>query len=82
MVTKLLLAICQVYSWLIICRVMISWINPRPKNEYLLMICRLTDPFLDRLRPYNPFSGIDITPIIAFFLVKLACFILTSLFAL
>jgi len=68
---RLLLAVCQVYSWLIIARVVISWLNPRPQNTYLVMICRLVDPLLDRLRPLIPLRGIDLSPIVALLLVRL-----------
>ena len=82
MIPRLLLAVCQVYSWLIIIRVLISWLSPGTRNAYLLMICRLVDPLLDRLKPYNPFRSVDISPIIALLLVRLACFLLVSLFSL
>ena len=32
-IRKLLLAVLQVYSWLIVARVILSWVNPRPRNE-------------------------------------------------
>ena len=78
MPTRLLLAVCQVYSWLIIARVIISWLNPRPTNAYLVMVCRLTDPLLDRLRPLIPLRGIDLSPILALLLVRLACMLLAG----
>lgn len=79
MVIRLLLSVCQVYSWLIIARVMISWLNPRPSNTYLVMICRLTDPLLDLLRPLIPLRGIDLSPILALLLVRLLCTMLARL---
>jgi len=75
----MLLSICQVYSWLIIARVIISWLNPRPGNSYLVMICRLTDPLLDLLRPLIPLRGIDLSPILALLLVRLLCTMLARL---
>jgi len=78
-VIRLLLSVCQVYSWLIIARVMISWLNPRPSNTYLVMICRLTDPLLDLLRPLIPLRGIDLSPILALLLVRLLCTMLARL---
>ena len=78
---RALLAVCQVYSWLIIARVIIGWINPRPTNTYLIMVCRLTDPFLDLLRPMIPLRGIDLSPILALLLVRLVCSLLVKLAA-
>jgi len=71
MAIRLLLAVSQVYSWLIIARVVISWLNPRPRNIYLIMICRMVDPLLDRLRPLIPLRSIDLSPIVALLLVRL-----------
>ncbi|MBU0741419.1 YggT family protein [bacterium] len=79
MAVRMLLSICQVYSWLIIARVIISWLNPRPGNSYLVMICRLTDPLLDLLRPLIPLRGIDLSPILALLLVRLLCTMLARL---
>ena len=70
---KLLMAVCQVYSWLLIARVLISWVNPRPTNTYLIMICRVTDPVLDLFRPFNPIRGLDLSPILALLALRLLC---------
>ncbi len=79
MLTRLLLSICQVYSWLIIARVVISWVAPRTRNEYLLMVCRVTDPLLNLLRGLIPMRGIDLSPILALLLVRLLCALLVKL---
>ncbi len=76
---RILLAVCQVYSWLIIARVLISWLNPRPINTYLIMVCRVTDPLLDLLRPLNPIRGFDLSPIMALLAVRLLCSMLVKL---
>ena len=73
MAVRVLMSICQVYSWLIIARVVIGWLNPRPGNTYLIMVCRLTDPLLNLLRPLIPIRGIDLSPILALLLVRFLC---------
>jgi YggT family protein len=70
-ITKLAVAILQVYSWLIIVRVILSWVNPRPRNEILLMVIRLTEPLLGFLRSLVPLRGIDLSPILAWLLIQL-----------
>ena len=70
-ITKLLVAVLQVYSWLIIVRVIQGWVNPRPRNEILLMVIRLTEPVLGFLRALIPLRGIDLSPIVAWLLIKL-----------
>ena len=70
-ITKLLVAVLQVYSWLIIVRVVMNWVNPRPRNEILLMVIRVTEPVLGFLRALIPLRGIDLSPILAWLLIKL-----------
>ena len=70
-ITKLIVAVLQVYSWLIIVRVIQSWVNPRPRNEVLLMVIRVTEPLLGFLRALIPLRGIDLSPILAWLLIQL-----------
>ena len=70
-IQKLLLAILQVYSWLILGRVILSWVNPTPRNELLLMIFRVTEPVLGPIRRIIPLRGIDLSPIVAWLLIQL-----------
>ena len=70
-ITKLLVAVLQVYSWLIIVRVVQSWVNPRPRNEILLMVIRVTEPLLGFLRALIPLRGLDLSPILAWLLIQL-----------
>ena len=70
-ITKLAVAVLQVYSWLIIVRVIQSWVNPRPRNEILLMVIRVTEPLLGFLRALIPLRGIDLSPILAWLLIQL-----------
>ena len=70
-ITKLAVALLEVYTWLIIIRVIMSWVNPRPRNELLLMVIRVTEPLLGFLRSLIPLRGIDLSPILAWLLLKL-----------
>ena len=70
-ITKLLVAVLQVYSSLIVVRVIQGWLNPRPRNEILLMVIRVTEPVLGFLRALIPLRGIDLSPIVAWLLIKL-----------
>ncbi len=71
-IQKFLLAVLQVYSWLILARVILSWVNPRPSNEMLRMVITLTEPVLGPLRALIPLRGIDLSPIAAWLLIQLA----------
>ena len=70
-IQKLLLASLQVSSWLILGRVILSWVNPTPRNELLLMIFRVTEPVLGPIRRIIPLRGIDLSPIVAWLLIQL-----------
>ena len=70
-ITKLALALLQVFSWLLVARVILSWVNPNPRNELLLMIIRVTEPVLGPLRALLPFRGLDLSPILAWLLIRL-----------
>ena len=70
-ITKLAVAVLEVYTWLIIIRVILSWVNPRPRNELLLLVIRVTEPLLGFLRSLVPLRGIDLSPIMAWLLLKL-----------
>ena len=69
-IQKLILAILQVLSWLILTRVLLSWINPRPRNEILQMIVFVTEMILAPLRALIPLRGIDLSPILAWLLIQ------------
>jgi len=60
------------YSILILARIILSWIRVNYYNPWYVLLCRVTDPFLDPFRRLiPPISGIDFSPIIAFFALAL-----------
>lgn len=54
---------------LIIVRALISWVNPDPYNPIVQFLTRATDPVLSPIRRFMPALPIDISPIIAYFLI-------------
>jgi len=70
-IRNILIAILQVYSWLLLIRVILSWVNPNPRNELLLMVIRVTEPVLRPLRSVVRFGGFDLSPILALFLIRI-----------
>ncbi|MBK6734789.1 MAG: YggT family protein [bacterium] len=70
-IVRLGLALLQVYTWLILGRVILSWVNPQPRNELLLWVIRLTEPVLGPLRRLIPIPGIDLSPLVAWLLIQL-----------
>jgi len=55
----------QVYIFIVVARVLISWVGPDPYNPIVRFLCQATDPLLDRLRRLLPlqFGTVDLTPI-------------------
>ena len=70
-IVRLGLALLQVYTWLILGRVILSWVNPQPRNELLLWVIRVTEPVLGPLRRLIPIPGIDLSPLVAWLLIQL-----------
>ncbi|MGH7821309.1 MAG: YggT family protein [Candidatus Binatia bacterium] len=64
------------YTWIIIARAVISWVNPDPYNPIVRFLYSVTEPVLYRVRRTVPAmaGGIDFSPII----VLLALFFLQS----
>lgn len=66
-----------IVEWLIIARVILSWVRPNPSNINLRKVIRfvyqVTEPILGPIRRLLPTSnlGIDFSPIIAFFALRI-----------
>ncbi len=56
----------------ILIRALLSWFRPDPRNYFVQLIVKITDPILRPLeRVIPPLGGFDITPIIAIVLIQL-----------
>ena len=67
--------------WLVLIRALISWVNPDPDNPIVQFLIRTTEPVLEPIRRLLPPMGIDISPIIAFFIIIfLQRFLVASLY--
>lgn len=62
----------QVYSWLMIARILLSWVRHDPRNPIIRFIYEITEPFLGLFRRIIPPIGmIDVSPIAAFIVLDL-----------
>ncbi len=64
--------IFTILYWLILIRALISWVNPDPYNPLVQFLYKTTEPILEPIRRILPLwlkTGIDISPIIAFFAI-------------
>ncbi len=68
---KVLEIILTLYMWIIIFRALISWVNPDPYNKIVILLYRVTEPVLSRVRRILPLRnmGIDISPIIVMLVI-------------
>lgn len=78
----------QIYSFLILIRVLLSWVNPdpyRPTIDHPIVhtLNQITDPFLKPFRRIIPPIGgaIDISPVVALIVLDIVRRILVSFLA-
>jgi len=78
----------QIYSFLILIRVLLSWVNPNPyrptlDHPIIRTLNQITDPFLEPFRRLIPPIGgaIDISPVVALIVLEIARRILVSFLA-
>jgi len=81
-IARILDIIITIFTWLIIARALISWVNPDPYNFIVRLLYKTTEPMLYPIRKRLPFGwGIDISPIVAILgLLFLRYFLIRSLF--
>jgi YggT family protein len=62
----------SVYSYLLLARIVISWIGVSAYNPWIRLLVRITDPFLDPFRAViPPIAGLDFSPLLAFFVLNM-----------
>ncbi|HSI68163.1 MAG TPA: YggT family protein [Planococcus sp. (in: firmicutes)] len=72
-ILNLILVAIQIYSFILIASILISWIPNAKESSFGQMLTRITDPYLDIFRKFIPPLGmIDFSPIIAIFTLSLA----------
>ena len=70
-IATILDTVLWLYMWVIIVRVLISWVNPDPWNPIVQFLQRATDPVLLQIRKRLGMGGMgfDFSPIIAILLI-------------
>ncbi|MBO8142356.1 MAG: YggT family protein [Firmicutes bacterium] len=70
--TRLVNSLFDVYTWLVLARVLLSWIPVDPYNPAVRFIARVTEPYLRFFRGLLPPVGaLDLSPIVALFVLRL-----------
>ena len=63
----ILATILNIYWYVILARVLMSWFNPSPNNPIVNAIYRLTEPVLGPIRRLlPPMGGFDLSPLVVF----------------
>lgn len=77
-VVRIISFLFQLYEFLILIRVLLSWVNPNPyspvaSHPAVQALYRITDPVLEPIRRTIPPIGgvIDLSPVIALILIDL-----------
>lgn len=62
-----------IYVWLIVIRVLLSWINPNPYSPLMRFLAKASDPVLIRARRVLPLTmgGLDFSPVLAILVLHL-----------
>jgi YggT family protein len=53
-----------IYTFIIIAVAIFSWVNPDPLNPLVRILRNVTEPVMEKIRPYIPLvGGLDLTPV-------------------
>jgi YggT family protein len=73
-VLQLVLSLLWAYTWVVIIRAVITWVNPDPYNPIVRILHQLTEPLLRpirRLVPPHKLGGLDLSPLILILVIQL-----------
>jgi YggT family protein len=69
----LLYRLIELYSWALIIYILLSWFPNARESSFGQILARICEPYLEPFRRFVPPLGmIDISPIVAIFVLKLA----------
>jgi len=78
----LIAMLIQIYSLIILARVLMSWVQVDPTSPLARTLISLTEPVLQPIRNLlPPGPGLDFSPIIAIILLQIVGQLLISMFA-
>lgn len=60
-----LVTVIEIYRWIVVIAVLITWVNPDPYNPIVQILRKLTEPVFAYVRRFIPSQhGIDFSPIV------------------
>ena len=79
----LVVSLLNVYSIIILIRVIASWLGADPYNPIIQFLSRLTDPLFDAVRRRLPMAlwntGLDFSPLVAILMIQVVILVLESI---
>ncbi len=67
---RVLVTLLNLYSFVLLARVLMSWLNVDPSSQIAQILYDLTEPILAPIRSFMPQTGmVDFSPMIAFLLI-------------
>ena len=80
----LLAGLIETYMYVVLIRVVISWINPDPHNPIVQFLRGVTDPAIEAVRRIVPSflwsTGLDFTPLILILLLQAVIMLLNRIY--
>ena len=80
----LITGLIQTYIYVVLIRVVISWINPDPYNPIVQFLRGVTDPAIEAVRRIMPSfllsTGLDFTPLILILLLQAVMMLLNRIY--
>ena len=81
-VIGILTSLLKIYMWVVIIRVLISWINPDPYNPIVQFLRSVTDPAIELMRRFVPnflyATRLDFTPLLLIIVIQVLILFLNS----
>ena len=80
----LIAGLIETYMYVVLIRVVISWINPDPHNPIVQFLRGVTDPAIEAVRRIVPSflwsTGLDFTPLILILLLQAVMILLDNIY--
>ncbi len=80
---RILISLLNIYMWIVLVRVVITWFNLDPYNPIVQFLRSLTDPLLDAVRRVLPrllwSTGLDFTPLVLILLIQVFMLVLENI---
>lgn len=78
---SLLINAMQIYSWVLIIYILLSWFPGARESKFGEILARLAEPFLEPFRKIvPPFGMIDLSPIVAILVLRFATYGVAELY--